>query len=202
MSVSSQTEIYNKAVMLLGSQETIGRHEDGGLAQSLTKFWNLSRRAALMLHPWNFAINRQILQRDPDNAPPFGYANAFELPANCLRWLPWDEGSRYFFEGEEESGFLLSDEESIHVRFIWDNEKVAAWSALFCQVMAYQLAFEFCEGKTQLRGLRNELRIDRDELLIEAKSADGLATGNRRRPNVRVRSRWAGARNRPMGLMD
>lgn len=192
----SQTGIYNKAIVLLGSAESLRSHDEPlPSAQSLSALWDISRRSALALHPWNFAVRRAKLQRDTE-APEFGYAYQYELPEDCLRWLPWDTDSPYYFEGEEEGGLLLTDEEEIFVRYIYDHTEIPAWSPLFVDVMAYTLAAEFCEGKTGIKGLRTSLIDQRDKMVMSARKADGLATGARHRRRSVVRSRWAGARHR------
>lgn len=202
---SSQTDIINKAVVLLGSSERLSNIDAGGAnAANLRTLWGMARRSLLASHPWNFALKRAKLLPDADNAPEFGYTNAFEVPEDCLRWLPWARGEKYYFEGEEEGDFILSDESAIYIRYITDVENEGKWSALFADAMAYQLAFEYCEGRTQMTGLRDRLKDDLDRKLgrpVSAKLADGLSTGKRGRGNPQVQSRWASARHRPTGIL-
>jgi hypothetical protein len=37
------------------------------------------------------------------------YSQAFEKPADCVRWLPWRRGHEDYFEGEEEGDYILSN---------------------------------------------------------------------------------------------
>jgi len=193
---TSKTAIYNKAIVLLGSRETLlSPDETIPSATSLTALWDIARRSALAMHPWNFAVTREKLLRRT-TAPEFGSAYQFERPADCLRWLPWDSSDPHHFRGEEEGDYFLTDEEEIYVRYICDHEDTSRWSALFVDVMAYTLAAEYCEAKTGMKGLRQSLTQERDDLLRQAKRADGLATGRRERRRVVQSSRWAGARYR------
>lgn len=193
---TSKTAIFNKAIVLLGSRENLLSHDESiPSAQSLTALWNIARRTALALHPWNFAVTRKKLQRDT-KAPAFGYAYQFLRPADCLRWLPWDTDDQFYFEGEEEGDFFLTDEEEVHLRYICDHEQLASWPPIFVDVLAYTLAMEYCEAKTGLKGLRQSFADQRDEMLRMARKADGLATGNRKRRRSPASSRWAGARYR------
>ncbi len=193
---TSKTAIYNKAIVLLGSRETLLSPDEAiPSAQSLSALWDIARRSALAMHPFNFAIVREKLQRDTE-APAFGFQYRFEKPANMLRWLPWDSDDPYHFEGEEEGEFFLSDEPEIYVRYIGDHETISKWPPLFVDLMAHTLALEYCEGKTGLLGLRRAIGEDRDMIVRQARKADGLATGNRNRRRRVGSSRWAGSRYR------
>lgn len=193
---TGRTAIYNKAIVLLGSRESLLSHDEAiPSAQSLSALWDISRRSALALHPFNFAIVREKLHRDT-KAPAFGYAYQFKKPANLLRWLPWDSDDPYHFDGEEEGDFFLTDEPEIFVRYIGDHDDPSRWSPLFIDVLAYTLAAEYCEAKTGLRGLRQSLLEEREMMLRAARKADGLATGNRNRRRRVNSSRWAGSRFR------
>lgn len=193
---TGKAAIFNKVIVLLGSRETLLSPDDPvPSAQSLTILWDIARRAALVLHPHNFAIRREKLLPATE-APKFGYRYQFKLPNDCLRWLPWDTDNEFHFDGEEEGGFFLSDDPAIFIRYIADVADTALWSPLFVDVMAYQLAAEYCEGKTGLSGLRQSMLDERDAIMRAARRADGLATGKRARRRSASASRWAGARYR------
>lgn len=196
MAAVGRTAIFNKAIVLLGSRaELLSPDETVPSAQSLNALWDIARRSALTMHPWNFAVTRKKLQRDTE-APAFGYAYRFERPEDCLRWLPWDSDDPYYFEGEEEGDYFLSDESEVYLRYIAEHTEEAKWSPLFVDVLAHTLAHEYCEAKTALQGLRRAIGEDREALLRAARKADGLATGRRARRRRVGSSRWAGARYR------
>lgn len=191
-----RTAIYSKAMVLLGSSEILLSHDEAiPSAQSLTALWDIARRSALAMHPWNFAVTRAKLARDTV-APAFGYDYRYAKPGDLIRWLPWDTDDPYYFDGEEEGAYFLSDHDEIYIRYVAEHIDPSQWSALFVDVMAHTLAVEYCEGKTTLRGLRRDLQEDRANLLTLARKADGLATGKRRRYRRVGSSRWAGARFR------
>lgn len=196
-----QTKIVNKSLILLGSTERLSGIDDAGpLAASLRDLWAMAVRAHTALHPWNHAIKRAKLLPDTV-APAFGYDYRYKLPADCLRWLPWAPGEDYHFDGEEEAGYILTnDGTAIYVRYIWLNEDYSQWPPLFADTLAYTLALEHCEAKTQLRGLARDLVIARDDRLSDAKRADGLATGQRKRSRMQTTSRWGSARHRSNGV--
>lgn len=191
-----KTAIFNKAIVLLGSRESLhSPDEEIPSAQSLSALWDIARRSALVLHPWNFAVAREKLQRD-SKAPAFGYAYRYQRPPDCLRWLPWDTDDPFYFEGEEEGDFFLTDAPEVYLRYIGDHDELAKWPPLFVDVLAHTLALEYCEAKTGLKGLRQMIGDARDEYLRAARKADGLATGRRTRRRGVGSSRWAGARYR------
>lgn len=194
--MAGKTAIFNKAIVMLGSRESLLAHDETiPSAQSLTALWDIARRSALALHPWNFAIRREKLLRDT-KAPEFGYLYRFKRPADCLRWLPWDSDDPFHFDGEEEGDFFLTDEPEIFIRYVGDHKDIPSWSPLFVDVLAYSIAAEYCEAKTGLRGLRQSLLEEREAMLRAARKADGLATGRRARRRRVGSSRWAGARYR------
>jgi hypothetical protein len=192
----SVTRIANRAFVHLGQNRRINSLDDTIPAAQLVKaVWDDARDATLSLHPWNFAIKRQMLERDTEKSPEFGWLYQFRLPTDCLRWLPPSIDDPNYIEAVEEDGFLLSNDLGpIPVRFIYRNEDITRWSALFGAVMSYQLALEICESATEQKGLQDRLLEGREDALRKAKMADGLASGQRDRGNVIVQSRINSAR--------
>lgn len=199
---TSAKQIANKALVLLGSARRMNAFETGDNADTddLVALWDIARRSAIVLHPFNFALTRASLDRDAGAAATRGPAYSFTLPSDCLRWLPWSREDELWFDAVEEGGNLLSsDDGPLIVRYLRDVTDVSRWPPLFCDVMVHTLAVEYCQAKTQLLGLRDRLTSERAELLSDAKRVDGLASPNRRAtPSVR-NSGWAGARFRPNG---
>lgn len=197
--VTSQTRIANRAFILLGSTERIVSVDDPSpLAVQVKDLWHESRRQVLASHPWNCAIRRARLNR-AGSAPAFGYSAQYQLPADCLRWLPWVHGDCDQFDGEEEGGSILCNRETpINIRYIADVEDVTRWSVHVQQLMAYRLAWDLCESATQISGNVAEARIayegqdGRGGYLAEARRLDGMATGNRANDSARAASRWLG----------
>lgn len=198
--VTSQVRIWNRALILLGSVERVTSISDSApLASQIRDLWHESRRGAIVVHPWNFAIRRGRLNR-AGIAPAFGYSAQFLLPDDCLRWLPVGRDSCDWFEGEEEGGFLLASETGpLNIRYIADVEDVLSWPAHFVELMAYKLAMDLAESATQIAGNVEDMRVKYEGpdgeggQLARAKRIDGLSTGVRGRSNVETASRWLGA---------
>lgn len=196
----TQTDIVNKAQILLGQAKRFTELLDSDQkAIDYQTLWPISLRAALALHPWNFAIGRKRL--NPDTvAPEFGWAYRYKLPADCVRFLPWSREDAEWFDCEVEGGYILADRPGfLLIRCILLIEDITRWSALFADTMAYTLAMESCEGSTSKRGLYEDLLNGREDLLAKARRADALENGNRPATRPMTASRWASARYRRNG---
>lgn len=192
----SQTRIVNKALVILGTAQRIGSIGDGSpLAKQAEAVWDECRDEVLVEHPWNFAIARAALPANTDYVPENEYAFAYELPAQCLRWLPWRRDHGSHFEGEQEGRFILSNAAApIYVRFIVRVEDMARWSIGFNAAMAAKLALYLAKSVTGQSGMMDRAQLAYDEALRSAKRQDGQATGSTDR-RVQYRSSWLGARN-------
>jgi hypothetical protein len=194
----SQLKIVNAALTRLGNNSQLTSMEQGGnVAARFAATWDLVRRALLARHPWNFAIERALLNASGD-APAFGWARRFQLPAGCLRWLPPAQGDADFFEGEREGDYILTDAEApLKVRFIADHDDVTRWSPGFVEAITHCLAGWVSEGVTQSGRISERADAIADEAVRIGKRLDGLESTPGRRPRAVVASSWLRARNRP-----
>lgn len=198
----SQTRICNKAAILLGTISRITAINDGTpLAQTFLGLWDETRDEVLADHPWNFALARAAPPAAAGaDVPETGdYAFAYELPGDCLRWLPWRADDPDWFEGEQEGRFILSNADApVTVRYIKRVEDVARWSPGFIDAMCAKLALYAAIPITGQSSMQDRMSQFYDDALRKAKRQDGLATGNRARGTVR-QSDWLDARERPYG---
>lgn len=203
---ASQTSHVNKALVLLGTSRKITSLNDGSrLASAAASLWDATRDEVLADHPWNFAIRRAALAVSTDYVPPNEYLYAYELPGDCLRWLPWEEDHDDWFEGEQESGgasglsYILSSATApIYIRFIGRVEDVARWSPGFGDAFDARLARALAKPVTGQAAMIDRMDALYSEALSSAKRQDGLATGRRAR-NATFRSGWVEARGRRYG---
>ena len=85
--MSSQTEICNSALTLLGADTINAITDQTTNARALNAVWNLERDSELRKNIWKFSITRAnlpALADAPVNGP---YTAQFELPSGCLRVL-------------------------------------------------------------------------------------------------------------------
>lgn len=198
---STQTSILLGALAELGSTDRPTSIDDttSGPAKRAKVLWNDIVRELLAAHPWNFAIQRKALNAT-GTAPEHGYARAFQLPGDCVRWLPGAASDPDFALAEQEGNLLLSDAtEPLNIRYVALNDDIARWPPGFVTAVKLSLAASLAEGVTQSEGIKDRLLQRAADALREGKRQDGLATGRRRRGGVVAQSNWLGARNRPYG---
>lgn len=192
----SQTRICNAALAHLGESARITSIDDGTpLAKMLLAVWDEARDEVQADHPWNCCVHRASLPVSADYTPAGEqYAQAFELPGDCLRWLPHAKDHPDYFEGEQEGDYILSDAAApIAVRYIRRIEDVSAWSPGLCAAMSAKLAWKLAEPLTGQAGKEGRMADKYDEALRKGKRQDGAATGDRAR-RIEYRSNWLQAR--------
>jgi len=135
---SNKVEIANIALVGLRAT-TINSFEDETTEASVIKvLWDNIRQSELSKHPYNFAIKRSKLAR-LSNEPLFGYQYQYQLPVDCLRVIKVEDNVDYKLEKD---GRILTNAESVELKYVYDNEDVSTWSASFSALMAAKLRVE------------------------------------------------------------
>jgi hypothetical protein len=197
----SQTRSCNSALAHLGDSRRIASITDPTpLAKTFLAVWDEAIDEVLADHPWNPALARADLAVSADFVPEGSqFSQAFEKPADFLRWLPPRRGADDYFEGEEEGDYILSNEAApITIRYIRRLDNLTKWSPGMLASLAAKLARKTARAITGSSGMMDRMEIVYQKALSDAKRQDGLATGDRRR-HLNVQSTWLGARNRPGG---
>lgn len=196
---SSQIRIINGAFAELGSTKRITSIDDtlSGQARTAKSLWDEILASELEVHPWNFAIRRASIDKS-GAAPINGYDFQYPLPADCIRWLPWDDAEPEHFKGEEEGGKILSNAETpLQVRYISYADNVPMWKPSFVRLMTLAMATSMAEAVTQKQSIKDRMENRMIAARRTAKRLDGLATGKRKRSGITKRSDWNRARNIP-----
>lgn len=194
----SQTRVCNSALAHLGESNRIASINDATpLARTLAAVWDEAVDEVLAAHPWNPALRRASIAASADYVPDGGqYSQAFALPSDCVRWLPWRPGHDDYFEGEEENGFILSNDAApLNVRYIGRLDDLTKWRPGMLACLAAKLARKTARAITGSTTVMREMQTVYDDALTEAKREDGTATGERAR-FLQVESNWLDARNR------
>lgn len=164
---SSKTDICSAALSLLGD-DPIADITDGTSRANLCKtLYDMARDAVLRLHPWNFAIKRAQLAPEVEK-PLSGYANKFVMPSELLRLLSIDGVTDFKVEGRR----ILSDESSINIRYVYSNENIAEYDALFVMALAAQLAALLAYPITKSNTTKEEMENIFKGYLQSAKAVD------------------------------
>ncbi len=154
--MASQVEIVNQALVKIGSDRIVSLADDVKAAKVASAIWDAKRDAELAAHPWTFAKARAELPALA-TAPAFGWARAYQLPAdyltmvevgeNYVLYMPPDELVTLF---EIEGQTILTDEASpLRIRYIRRITNTGLFPALFNEALACRLAAEMAESLTQ-----------------------------------------------------
>lgn len=167
--MATATDISNLALNIVGAEGVLATLDDQTKEGRVCKNnYDLSRQAVLRSHPWNFAIARASLSL-LTVAPVFGYANAFQLPVDCLRALSVDDTDKVFrIEGRT----LVTDESQVDLRYVRDEQDTSKFDALFVQVLAQHLAWRIAYTITQSNDRVVEIGKQLDEIMPKARFVD------------------------------
>jgi hypothetical protein len=171
---SSAVEICNEALALVGAAPITSLAQQTTEAQLLNSLYVPTRDQLLTSHPWNFATKRVELAADPD-APEFGFAYRFALPADCLRVISTDLDSEDRWKIE--NGYLLCDSSEVSIRYISKITTEATFSINFCEALAYKLASKIAYPLVQSSTLAKSLFDLYITHLRDARSMDAQEGG-------------------------
>jgi len=176
--MASTIEIWNRALTMLGSSRVLSENDDVKAAQTLSAVYPLTRQIELQAHPWVFAMARAELPA-LSSAPAFGWARAFQLPADCLRiaqigehWALYAPDITLF---ELEGRTVLCDESSpLRIRYVRDIENAGLFTPLFCEALACRLAATVAEDLTQSLSKREAAEASYKMAITVARRANAI----------------------------
>lgn len=202
---SSQVDICNSALILLGAAPINAITDPGNSAQALNSIWDSTRDSELRKHRWKFAIARAALPKLA-SAPVSGpYNQQFELPSDSLRVLeigdsyPGSDLSDYRSgptsdDYSIEGGLVLSNLSApLSIRYIRSITDSTQWDAAFCNSMAAQLGYMSCFRITQSISQQKACGEAYSQAIKDAVRANALETT----PTVQADDTWV--TTRPIG---
>ncbi len=141
------------------------------------RWYDTTRRALLRKHFWVFARTRKVILRDA-TAPPFGYADAYNLPPEYLRlqFIGTDTENNYKRKYEINGRQLLlnnNEAASLNIGYIQDITIVSDFDALFVVLLAAELAANMAYAFTGKNTVIERLAVILETLRAEAKSVNG-----------------------------
>ena len=171
--MTTVTSICNKALIKLGITKKILNVEtdDSPEANACSMVYDDILKEVLRVHNWNFAIFRQSLNKD-NTTPVFGFTNRFILPTSptFLRLLEIENNPVFRLE----NGYILSDENSINIRFIGKETNPNKYDSIFINLFACRIALEIGHSLTSDNGLIARIKQEYIELLSLASEKDNL----------------------------
>lgn len=157
--ITSETDICNLALGHLGEAPITSLNEDSVAGRACNLHYSTTRDAILRAHRWNFAQARVTLSRLAD-APAFGWSYQYELPADFLRALEFNDtevgdvvSEQYVIEGRR----ILADAATVNLVYTKRVVNVALFDALFVEAFANKLAVLLSEKIRGTTGKTAEL---------------------------------------------
>ncbi len=131
-------------------------------------------------------------------SPAFDYSYLYVLPTDCLRILSIN--GDYCIDGYRiEGGFILSDDSTLEIRYVYDVSDYTLMDPLFYQCLAGYLAYNLCDHITASDGKKNELHVylyggqGKRGIMPQAKFVDGSEDALQQlEASEWVASRWSG----------
>lgn len=197
--VAGDTEMANLALSWLGSSTRLSNIGQGGaVAEAARNSLLLQVPAIQERHPWNCCVTRGSLTATSSVAAENAeYAWSYELPADCLRWLPWRPGDYHHFAAVQEGQFLLSNcEGPLTARWIRLEPDRTKWTPLLATAVTAQLAVDLAEAVSADQSVRDRMMALFDRTMADAQRSDALATGDMQRPAPENLSRAVAAMGR------
>lgn len=168
--MATNIEICTNALLLLGDSAIASLTENTDRARRCANIYPQARRDVMRGHPWNCLVRR--VQLAPlASPPPFGWAQQFNLPGDCLRLL--DVGvNNCQVEFECEGNKILANAMVLNVRYVADATE-SAWDANLTDIMIKRMVKDLAYPITKSTSLA-QLKAQEFELAWKrAKSVDG-----------------------------
>lgn len=160
--MTSQVDICNLALTSIGGEAITAIDEGTRGARLLNRRYQPTLHALLREFEWNFAIKRVVLAQDV-TAPVSEYAYRYALPADFLKVVRLNECETD--EYRVEAGFILTDEGTVTLEYIFKAEDESLFDAQFVDVFAQRLAAEICYTLTENTSLSEQAwRIYQDKI--------------------------------------
>ncbi len=189
--MASIVGIVNRGLIAIGADPITALGDGSNNANAAGAVYAQARDELLRAHPWNFAMARARPAKLAA-APEFGFAHAFQLPADWLRTvaLTADPGGRHALRHKHEGRTVLADAETVHLRYVRRVEDPNVMDPLFRTALALKLAMEVAD-----RVAHSETKVGRVAEQLEravrlAKAVDGMEDHPDRLPA----GSWTGVR--------
>jgi len=181
----SDVAIVNLALTKLGDARITSLDDDSKPARTMKAIYELIRDAELRRRKWRFSIRRASLPALAE-IPAFGYANAYQLPADCVKLLMVGDLAPGVDLSDIRTGFdtelyslegrqILTDLAApLSLRYQARVTDPAQFDATFVAALASRLAYEACEDLTQSSSKKQDAMNDYRLAIREAVAANAI----------------------------
>ena len=181
----SDVAIVNLALTKLGEARITSLDDDLKPARTMKAIYEMIRDAELRRRKWRFSIRRTALPALTET-PAFGYANAYQLPADCLKILMVGDMAPGVDLSDVRTGFdtelyslegrqILTDLAApLSLRYQSRVTDPTQFDATFVAALASRLAYEACEDLTQSSSKKQDAANDYRTAIREAVAANAI----------------------------
>lgn len=154
---SSKIDLCSLALLKIGANSIASFDEGTAEAELAANIYHSVRDALISAHPWNFALTQQTLAKLAIQ-PVADFANAFQLPADCLRvHSAGPEGRGRGLEYRISERHLHTNAEVVVLTYLYRPKEVD-FPPFFEMALIARLAAEFCipltDSTSRWEGLR------------------------------------------------
>lgn len=173
-----QIDIVNIALTRLGMATITGMTEGSAEAAAAEKVWEVSLSSVLQEARWGFNVRRSALALCEENPAGYPYTHAYAAPSDLLQpygiFTPDSTAygrTPFIYEG----GRIMTDVQDAVLIYGAYMDRVSAFSARFCDALAWRLAMELAGKLTQRASLLEYATTQYKAVLTGAKAVAGNA---------------------------
>jgi hypothetical protein len=170
---ASDVDICNRGLQKIGAARITSLTEDSPAARDCNASYDILRRAELRGHVWSFSVKRAQLAALTD-APEFQFANAYQMPSDCLRILGDDDQDTQKDWRIEGRTIVTDDDSPLYIRYVADVTDTGQFDALFVEALASKIGYELCEKITQSSSKKESVFRDYTLAIREAKRVNAI----------------------------
>lgn len=176
---SSETDIVNVGLILLGQPTLLRLDDDNDVARTAHALWPDVRDAVLSEHPWNRCTKILTLSKTPRNpawvTTERSYSYEYLYPPDCLRILEPEDDLAKWEAGVSTTGeaVVWSDVDGLTVKYIFRNTNVSQYSAWLSLALSKRMAAEMALPLTQSLSKANAMMGAYQLHMSRAKGMDG-----------------------------
>lgn len=169
--MSTKIQICNDALNFLGAEAINSLEDNNHVARTCKQQYPLARDYVLRTHPWNFALERDVLTPHKEA---WGGSHQFLLPSDCVRInkvLNSDlKPVKYKVEGRN----IFSPETTIYLSYVSGDVLEGVYDPAFKRAVAAQMAGDMCYKITQSGNLMQSMYALADEFAKNSRTLDSM----------------------------
>lgn len=195
---TTKLELWNAALLELGSERLSDTGDPVKSARELTAVHNRVVEECLASGSWNFTMETIRADADTGVTPEFGYTEVFAKPTDWVRTIAVSTDERFsmpLLHYYDDSNFWSADQTPIYVRYVSNDTgmgfDLSRWTQNFTRFVELELAERVCMALTQNASLKETVGKARDTARKKAKNTDAMDEAN---PKFPPPGSWTSAR--------